>query len=154
MDAFFSIPINAFTDTEQQVVENKWQVYKYRQDTLEHVETILVSVIKCAIDKAYHMGSMSMGVTVFGTLTTPQIILCMQHNYGRPGIMEVKKSLLQINDPMGCNMLTEVMLRGMEEVQMFLLVIPEDKRELTEFNLIYHALIKLSETGGLYTKAL
>ena len=37
---------------------------------------------------------------------------------------------------------------------MFLLAIPEDNMELTEVNLIYHALIKLSETGGFYKKAL
>ena len=37
---------------------------------------------------------------------------------------------------------------------MVLLVIPEENRELTEVNLIYHSLIKISETGGFYTKAL
>ena len=37
---------------------------------------------------------------------------------------------------------------------MFLLVGPEENREITEVNLIYHALIKLSETGGFYTKAM
>ena len=37
---------------------------------------------------------------------------------------------------------------------MFLLASPEENRELTEVNLIDHALIKLSETGGFYTKAL
>ena len=46
------------------------------------------------------------------------------------------------------------MLRSLEEVQIFLLAIPEDTRELTEVNLIDHALIKLAETGGFYTKAL
>ena len=48
----------------------------------------------------------------------------------------------------------EVMLGSLEEVQMFLLLIPEENRELTEVDLIDHALIKLSETGGFYTKAL
>ena len=37
---------------------------------------------------------------------------------------------------------------------MFLLLDPEENRELTEVNLIDHALNKLSETGGFYTKAL
>ena len=45
-------------------------------------------------------------------------------------------------------------MRSLEEVQMFLLASPEENRELTEVNLIDHALIKLSEMGGLYTKAL
>ena len=48
----------------------------------------------------------------------------------------------------------EVMLQSLEEVQMFLLASQEDNRELTEVNFIEHALIKLSETGGFYTKAL
>ena len=37
---------------------------------------------------------------------------------------------------------------------MFLLAIPEENREFTEVNIIDHALIKLSETGGFYTKVL
>ena len=37
---------------------------------------------------------------------------------------------------------------------MFLIAIPEENRELIEVNLIDHALTKLSETGGFYTKAL
>ena len=48
----------------------------------------------------------------------------------------------------------EVMLRGIEEVQMFLLASPDKGRRLSEVNLIDHALIKLSETGCMYTKAL
>jgi hypothetical protein len=46
----------------------------------------------------------------------------------------------------------EVMLRGIEEVQMFLLASPDEGHQLSEVNLIDHALIKLSETGGMYTK--
>ena len=52
------------------------------------------------------------------------------------------------------NMPIEVMLRSLEEVQMFLLASLEENRELAEVNLIDHALIKLSETGHFYTKAL
>ena len=51
-------------------------------------------------------------------------------------------------------MLIEVMLGSLGEVQMFLLVSLEENRELTEVNLIDHALIKLLETGGFYTKSL
>ena len=39
-------------------------------------------------------------------------------------------------------------------MQLLLLASPEEKREFTEVNLIDHALIKLSETGGFYMKAL
>ena len=78
----------------------------------------------------------------------------MQLCYGKSGIGEIKKALLCLNDPMDRDMPIEVMLRSLEEVKMFLLVSPEYNRELTEVNLIDHALIKLSETGGFYTKAL
>ena len=46
------------------------------------------------------------------------------------------------------------MLRSLKDVQMFPLAIPEENRELTEFNLIDHVLIKLSETDRFYTKSL
>ena len=78
----------------------------------------------------------------------------MQLKYGKPGIWEIKKALLCLDDPMDCDMPIEVMLQSLEEVQMFLLAIPEENRESTEVNFIDHALIKLSETGGFYTKAM
>ena len=95
-----------------------------------------------------------MGATGFGPLTAPQIISCMQLNYRKPGIGEIKKSLLRLNDLMDCNMPIEVIMQSLEEVQMFLLASPEENRELTEVNMIEHTLIKISETGGFYTKAL
>ena len=48
----------------------------------------------------------------------------------------------------------EVMLRGIEEVQIFLLANPEEDRQLSEPNLTGYALIKLSKCGGMYAKAL
>ena len=39
-------------------------------------------------------------------------------------------------------------------MQLLLLASPEEKREFTEVNLIDHALNKLAETGGFYTKVL
>ena len=48
----------------------------------------------------------------------------------------------------------EVILRGMEEVQIFLLANPEEDRQLSETNLIGYALIKLSKCGGMYAKAI
>ena len=55
---------------------------------------------------------------------------------------------------MDCKIPIEVMLQSLEEVKFFLLASPEENRKLTEVNLINHDLIKLSETGGFYTKAL
>ena len=95
-----------------------------------------------------------MGDTGFVPLMAPIIISCMNFNYGKPGIGEIKKALLHLNDPMDCDMPIEVMLRSLEEVQMFLLACPVENMELLEVNIIDHALNKLSETGGFYTKAL
>ena len=83
---------------------------KDRRDTLENVELTLVAILKCAIDKAYHTGDIVMGSTGFGPLTAPHIIPRMQLNYGEPGIGEIKKALLCLNEPMDRNMTIEVML--------------------------------------------
>ena len=123
--SFFEIPANSFTKTEQRIGEKRWQVTKDQQDTLENVELTLVAILKGAIDTAYHTGATTMGATVFVPLTAPQIISRMQLNYGKPGIREIKKALLLLNDPMNCDMPIEVMLRSLEEVQMFLLASPE-----------------------------
>eukprot|EP00978_Attheya_sp_CCMP212_P030013 scaffold108912_cov35-Attheya_sp.AAC.7 len=49
----------------------------------------------------------------------------------------------------------EVMLvRSIEEVQMFLLADAEENQAMTEVQLIKYDLIKLSKTGGLYAKAI
>ena len=128
-----------------------------RQVSTRHpgnVELTLFTILEDVIDTAYHTGDTAMGPTGFSPLTAPQIISCVKLNYGKPGIGEIKKALLCLNDPMDRNMLIDVMLKSLEEVQMFLLARPEENRELTEINLIDHALIKLSETGGFYTKVL
>ena len=151
---FFDIPTSAFTDTKQRISGKRWQVKNYCRETLDNVETTLFTILEVAIDKSYHTGGTIMGATVFGTLTFPQIISRMKQNYGNPGIGEIKKALIRLNNLMDQKMLIEVMFRSLEEVQIFLLESPEGKRELTEVNLIDHALIKLLETGGFYTKAL
>ena len=152
--SFFDIPANAFNDTEQQIREKKWQVEKDNHHTLENVELIPITIIECAIDKSYHTGATVMGATGLEQLTAPQIISHMQLNYGVPGIGEIKKALLCLNKPMDHNMPIGVMLGSLEEVQIFLLAIPDENIELTEFNLIDDELIKLFKTGDFYTKAL
>ena len=101
---------------------------KDQPDTLENVELTLVAILECAIDKAYHTGATVIGATGFGPITAPQIISCMQLNYRKPGIGEIKKVLLCLNEPMDRNMPIEVILRSLEEVQMFLLAGQEENR--------------------------
>ena len=112
---------------------------KDRRDTLENVELTLVAILECAINTAYYAGDTVMGATVFGPLTAPPIISRMQLNYGKPGIGEIKKALLCLNEPMDRNMPIEVMLRSLEEVYMFLRASTEENRELTEVYIINHA---------------
>ena len=49
------------------------------------------------------------------------------------------------------NLLVEVMIRDIEDVQLFLLANPSNNMELTVMQLCTHGLIKLSKTGGLYS---
>ena len=51
-----------------------------------------------------------MGATGFVPLTAPQIISCMQLNYEKPGIGEIKKPLLLLNEPMDRDMPIEVVM--------------------------------------------
>ena len=108
--SFLEIPANSFTETEHRIREKRWQVTKDRRDTLENVELTIVAILEGVIDKSYHTGTTSMGATGFGPLTTPQIISRMKLNYGKPGIGEIKKALLLLNDPMDRDMTIEVMM--------------------------------------------
>ena len=119
--SFFEIPVNSFTETEQRIGEKRCQVTKDQQDTLENVELTLVAILEGVINTAYHTEDTAMADIGFVPLTAPQIISCIQLNYRNPGIGEIKKSLLCLNDPMDCDMPIEVMMRSLEEVQIFLL---------------------------------
>ena len=125
---FFEIPANSFTKIKQRIGEKRWQVTKYQQETLENVELTLVAILKGVINTGYHTGATAMGATVFGPLMALQIISRMQLNYRKPGIGEIKKALLRLNDPMDHDMPIVVILRSLEEVQMFLLASPEENR--------------------------
>ena len=62
--------------------------------------------------------------------------------------------MLRLNELMNIMQPVEVMLRGIEEVQLFLLYNPDEDRTLFEPNLISYALIKLTKTGGMYVKGI
>ena len=129
--AFFNIPVIAFIDTKQRITKKQWQVDKDRRETLDNVETTLVTTLEGGIDKSYHKEGTIMGATGFGTPTAPQIISRMKQNYGNPGIGEIKKAFLCLNNPIYQNMTIEVVLKSLKKVQMFLLASPEENRELT-----------------------
>ena len=110
MVSFFEILANSFNETEQIIGKERWQVTKDRQDTLENVDLTLVTTLKRVIDTAHHTGATAMGATGFGPLTAPQIISRMKLNYRKPGIGEIKKALLRLNDPIDRDIPIEVML--------------------------------------------
>ena len=78
----------------------------------------------------------------------------LQCHHGKPSYKELDAALLQLNEPINILQPVEVMLRGIKEVQLLPLANPYKDRTLTEPNLISYALIKLTKTGGIYTKGI
>ena len=66
----------------------------------------------------------------------------------------MESSLKRLLEPMGRNAPIEIMLRDIEDVQMFLLAHPEGKKEISETQIINYVMIKLSKTGGMYVKGM
>ena len=115
---------------------------------------VLTKTFEDVIDSAFHTEICGLETRVFGS-TKPYDILAHIHSlYGKPSFMELEGALLRLNEPMNRSHPIEVMLQGIEEVQIFLLTNPEEDRRLLEPNLIGYALIKLSKCGGMYAKAL
>ena len=115
---------------------------------------VLTKKFEDVIDPAFHTGSRGLATRGFGN-TKPYYILAHMHSlYGKPSLTELEGALLRLNEPMNHSHPTEVMLQGIEEVQIFLLANPEEYRQLSEANLIGYALIKLSKWGGMHAKAL
>jgi hypothetical protein len=73
--------------------------------------------------------------------------------YGKPSLSELDKALARLHDPMDRTAPIEVMLREVEEIQMFLLANPDEDRQQKETQLITYTLIKIANTG-LYSKAI
>ena len=151
---YFTIPVTAITETEQRTEDKIWQVQKSKRESFVNLITALITILEDSFDVAFHSGGTASAKRGFGTATPPEILSRFQQNYGKPGYQEIKTALLRLNEPMDRMQPIEVMLRSIEEVQMFLLASPDEGRQLSEVNLIDHALIKLSETGGMYAKAL
>jgi hypothetical protein len=151
---YFIIPVTAITETEQRTEDKIWQVQKGKRESFVNLVSALTTILEDAFDVAFHSGGTALAKRGFGTATPPEVLARFQKNYGKPGYQEIKAALLRLTQPMDRMQPIEVMLRGIEEVQMFLLASPDEGRQLSEVNLSDHALIKLSKTGGMYTKAL
>ena len=150
----FEIPPSSITETEQRTEEKRRELQKEKHNTFENLLMVLTKTLEDFIDPDFHTGSRGLATRVFRN-TKPYDVLDHIHAIdGKPSLMELEGALLRLNEPMNRSHPIEVMLRGIEEVQIFILAKPEEYRQLSEPNLIGYALIKLSKCGGMYEKAL
>ena len=115
---------------------------------------VLTKMFEEVVNPAFQ--SSSRGLASKGFCTTPpvDILANIQRIYGKPINQELDSALLHLNKPMNQMKSIEVMIRGIEELQLFLLSNPDEDRALTEPNLISYALIKLTKTRGMYAKGI
>ena len=152
---FFAVPTDAITDTDQKSREREWTYEKEMRDTLLNIETCLRTLFERCFDKAYHSGtSGGLGHRGFGNANPRDILTRLMVLYGKPTDQEMEKAFTRLLEPMDRNAPIEVMLRDIEDVQMFLLAHPEGEKEMSETQLIDYAMIKLSKTGGMYAKGM
>ena len=111
---------------------------------------VLTKTFEDVIDPAFHTGSCGLATRVFGNMKPYDVLAHIHSLYGKPSLTELEGTLLRLSEPMNSSHLIEVMLWGIEEVQIFLLANPEEDRQLSEPNLIGYVLIKLSKCGGVY----
>ena len=133
--------------------EGEYNVKKELSDGFEVIEAALVEIMEHCIDEAYHTGSTTLGQKGYGNLTARNIIFRLFHLYGKPTLQEVNDALARLSSPMDRLDTIEVMLKSVEEVQMFLLADQTEDRSLKESQMITYAMIKMNSTG-LYIKAL
>ena len=86
---------------------------------------VLTKTIEDVIDPAFHTGSRGLATRGFGN-TKPYDVLAHIHSlYGKPSLTELEGALLRLNEPTSRSHPIEVMLWGIEEVQIFLIENPE-----------------------------
>ena len=66
-----------------------------------------------------------MGRRGFENDDSPAIVARLRRLYGKPSLQEIETSLARLSEPMERSQPNEVMLRGIEEVQLFLLAYPD-----------------------------
>ena len=97
---------------------------------------VFTKTFEDVIYPAFHTGSSGLATRGFGNTKPYDVLACIHSLYGKPSLTELEGALLRLNVPMNHSHPIEVMLRGIEEVQIFLLANPEEDRQLSEPNLI------------------
>ena len=141
----FEIPPSSITETEQRTDEKRWELQKEKHNTSKNLLMVLTKTFKDVIDPAFHKGSRGLATRGFGNPKSYDVLAHMHSIYGKPSLTELEGALLRLNEPIKCSHPVEVMLRRIEEFQIFLLAKPEEDRQLSVPNLIGYALIKLSK---------
>jgi hypothetical protein len=151
----FVLDRTLITETDQKTAMNKWKADAARYETFRAVRGALKNLFERVIDEAFHASATAtnMGLRGFGNDEPPDILARLQRLYGKPSLHEVDENYKKLHDQMDRSLPPEVMLRGMEEIQLFLAQDPEGNKELSDVTLIQFALIKMSKTG-LYAKAI
>eukprot|EP00978_Attheya_sp_CCMP212_P027416 scaffold91780_cov26-Attheya_sp.AAC.1 len=129
----YVMPQTAITDRDQQAAKAQWDYLKEMHDSFKNIKTALKTMFERVIEASFHTsGNAALMSTGFGTMTPPEIMTRMRRFYGKATIQELEKQLLILQQPMDRNNPVEVMLRSIEEVQMFLLADAEENQEMTE----------------------
>jgi hypothetical protein len=151
----FVLPRTLVTETDQKTAYNKWTADATKYETFRAVRGALKDLFERVIDEAFHSSATatSMGLRGFGNDKPPDILLRLQRLYGQPSLQESEQNYMKLYAPMDRTLPPEMMIRGMEEIQLFLAQDPEGNKELSDATLIQFALIKLGKTG-LYAKAI
>eukprot|EP00978_Attheya_sp_CCMP212_P000295 scaffold531_cov30-Attheya_sp.AAC.4 len=117
----------AITDRDQQAAKAQWDFLKETHDSFKNIKTALKKMFERVIDSSFHTsGNAALMATDLGTMTPPAIMTQMRRLYGKATIQELERQLLILQQPMDRNNPVEMMLRGIEEVQMFLLADAEE----------------------------
>ena len=97
----------------------------------------LTTTLEDVIDLVFHTGSRGLATRGFRN-TNPYNVLAHIHSlYGKPSLTELEGAQFPINEPMNRSHPIEMILRGIEEFQIFLLAKPKEDRQLSEPNLIF-----------------
>ena len=115
---------------------------------------VLTKIFKNVLDPAFHSRSHGLDTKGFSTTPLVSILENIQRLYGKPCYQELDAALIRLNNPMNQIQPDKVVLRRIEEVQLFLLSNPDKERTLMEPNLIIYKIIKLTKAGGVYAKGI
>ena len=121
----FEIPPSSITETEQRTEEKRCELQKEKSNTFENLLIVLTKTFEDVIDPAFHTGIRGLATRGFGNTKTYDVLSHIHSLYGKPSLTKLEGALLHLNEPMNCSHPIEVMLRVIEEVQIFLLAKPE-----------------------------